>query len=99
MENYQEYKKIKGEIDAVLDILHDKLHSFPKSSLGCVTDEARKTPEYVKIKSLWYKTFLMLRIVNSIGTKKFKKEILKEKQDKIDAANKRYKEKLSNNQI
>lgn len=95
MENYQEYKKIKGEIDAALQQIEKRLHSFPKSSLGGVTDEARKTPEYIKLKSLWHKTFLTLRTVNRIATQKFKKEIQKDYQDKIDAANKRHREKLT----
>ena len=99
MENYQEYKKIKGEIDAVLDTLHNRLNSLPKSSLGGVTDEARKTPEYIETKKQWNKYWSLLQSVNKIGVKKFKKEIAKERQDKIDAANKRHKEKLLNNQI
>lgn len=99
MENYQEYKKIKGEIDAVLNTLHDRLNSFPKSILGGVTDEARKTPEYIETKKQWNKYWSLLRSVNKVGVKKFKKEIQKEYQDKINAANKRHKEKLLNNQI
>jgi len=94
MENYQEYKKIKGEIDAVLDTLHDRLNSFPKSSLGGVTDEVRKTPEYIETKRQWNKYWSLLRSINQIGVKKFKKEIQKEYQDKINAANKKHKENL-----
>lgn len=99
MENYQEYKKIKGEINAILDTLHDRLNSFPKNEIGLVPDEIIKTPEYIETKKQWNKYWSLLRSVNKIGVKKFKKEIAKERQDKIDAANKRHKEKLLNNQI
>lgn len=95
MENYQEYKNIKGEIDAVLDTLHNRLNTFPKSSLGVVTDEVRETPEYIETKKQWNKYWSMLQSVNKIGVKKFKKEIQKEYQDKRDAANKKHKEKLT----
>lgn len=95
MENYQEYKKIKSEIDAALQQIEKRLHSFPKSSLGGVTDKARKTPEYIETKKQWNKYWSMLQSVNKIGVKKFKKEIQKDYQDKIDAANKRHKEKLT----
>lgn len=94
MENYQEYKKKKGEIDAVLDKLHDRLHSFPKNEMGYANDEARKTPEYIETKKQWNKYWSLLRSINQIASKKFKKEIQKEIQDKRDAATKRYKENL-----
>lgn len=95
MENYQEYKKIKGEINAILDTLHNRLNSFPKNEIGLVPDEIRKTDEYINAKNLWYKTWVFYQTINRIGVKKFKKEIQKEYQDKIDAANKRHKEKLT----
>lgn len=94
MENYQEYKKIKGEIDAVLEQLEKQLHSFPKNEMGYANDEARKTTDYIETKKQWNKYWSLLRSINQIASKKFKKEIQKEIQDKRDAATKRYKETL-----
>jgi hypothetical protein len=94
MENYQEYKKIKGEIDATLQQIENRLHSFPKNEMGYANDEARKTPEYIETKKQWNKYWSLLRSINQIGVKKFKKEIQNEYQDKINAANKKHKETL-----
>lgn len=94
MENYQEYKKIKGEIDATLQEIENRLHSFPKNEMGLIPDVIRKTPEYLETKKQWNKYWSLLRSINQIGVKKFKKEIQKEYQDKRDAANKRYLENL-----
>jgi len=94
MENYQEYKKIKGEIDATLQEIEKRLHSFPKNEMGLIPDVIRKTPEYIETKKHWNKYWSVLQSINKIGVKKFKKEIQKEYQDKINAANKRYLETL-----
>jgi hypothetical protein len=90
MENYQEYKQKKSEIDATLQKLERILKCFPKTELGLVPDEVRKSDLYIKTKNDWNLNFSLLQSINKIGVKKFKKEIQKEIQDKRDAATKKY---------
>lgn len=78
MNNYQEYKKIKADQEAVLKPIEDKLSSYPRGEMGLVSEHIRLSPEYIQIKAMFKAEFQKLQAINKEGTKRFKKEILAE---------------------
>ena len=80
---YVEYKSIKSKYDKVLNELSSKLNSFPKSSSGLITDEARKRPEYLQLKKSYDFTFEQFRRFNSLKeSKTYSKQLSKEKRNR-----------------
>jgi hypothetical protein len=80
---YIEYKSIKSKYDKVLNELSIKLNSFPKSSSGLITDEARKRPEYLQLKKSYDFTFEQFRRFNSLKeSKTYSKQLSKERRNR-----------------
>lgn len=67
---YTEYKSIKSKYNKILDELSDELNSFPKYPDGRITDEAKKRPEFIKLKRLYNFVFKQYRRFNSLKESK-----------------------------
>lgn len=80
---YSEYKSIKSKYNNVLDELSNKLNSFPKTSSGLLTDEARKRPEYLQLKKSYDFTFEQYRRFNALKeSKAYSKQLSNEKRNR-----------------
>lgn len=82
MNTYSEYKEVKRKQDAIVDMLSDKLNSFPKGLLGMTEESVRMSDEYKALKLQYSKEFKKIQDINSYGMKNFKKEIYKEYEEK-----------------
>lgn len=82
MNTYSEYKDLQGKQNTIVDILSDKLNSYPKGHFGMVEESIRMGDEFRLVKSNFNKEFKKLREINRIGMKMFKKEILKSYEEK-----------------
>jgi len=78
MTNYSEYKELKSNQNTIVDMLSDKLNSFPKSSFGLISDEVRATDEFKNTNVQYNREFKKLQNINQTGVKLFKKEIRKD---------------------
>ncbi len=78
MTNYSEYKELKNNQNAIVDMLSDKLNSFSKGSFGLISDELRATDEFKNTNAQYHREFKKLQSINQTGVKLFKKEIRKD---------------------
>ena len=82
MKNYSEYKEVKSKQDAIVDVISDKLNSYPKGAFGMTEESVRMSDEYKALKLQYAKEFKKIQDINSFGMKNFKKEINKEREEK-----------------
>ena len=80
--NYEEAKLHKQELERISDIYGDKLNSFERGELGVAPDHVRALPEWKEAKISFDKAFTELQKFNIYFTKTFKKEYLKERDEK-----------------
>lgn len=83
MMTYTYYKEIKIKQDSIVDLLSDKLNSFPKEKYGLVIENIRASDEYCKLKKEYNLEFKKLQTINSFIVKNFKKEVRNEYEHKI----------------
>ena len=93
---FQEYKDMKSKQDEIVSSLSDKLNSFQKGSMGLLSDSVLSSPEYRKARGEYNKEFKLLQDLNSKGSKKFKKELSKERAQRIKEINDRYNARNAN---
>jgi len=77
---YQEYKTQKELLTLKTDYYTDRLNGLCVN--GYASDEVKATEDYKRCKSNFNEWFKMLQELNKFGVKKFKKEILKERNEK-----------------
>ena len=82
MNTYSEYKEVKSKQEAIVDMLSDKLNSYPKGAFGMTEESIRMSDEYKALKAQYAKEFKKIQDINSFGMKNFKKEIRKEYEEK-----------------
>lgn len=58
------------------------LGAFPKGEMGLTPDDVKASPEYRKAKAAYDHAFHALRAVNAKGTKLYKKELAKEREER-----------------
>jgi len=80
---YEEAKKQKALLNEQNEILSVKLKSFPTIEMGLVSDDVRKSVEYIKAKREFDKSFNELREFNSWFIKSFKKEYNEERRNRF----------------
>lgn len=85
MTTYSEYKELQSNQNEIVDMLSDKLNSYPKGEFGMIEEAIRKTDEYKYFYFKFRAEFNKLRAINQIGVRKFKKEIRKEYEEKRKA--------------
>ena len=78
METFSDFKELKDKQNKIVDILSDKLNSFPKGDFGLIPDDIKSTDEFKTIKSQYNREFKTLQAINKDGMKRFKKEIRNE---------------------
>lgn len=72
----------KLELEKVLVSASEELSKFPKNEIGLTPDEIKFSPEYKKAKSKVDAAFQNLRKFNGPFVKKYKKEIIKTRNEK-----------------
>ena len=82
MNTYSEYKELKSKQNEIVNILSDKLNSYPKGDLGMTEESVRMSDEFKSVNSKYWAEFNKLRAINQIGVRKFKKEIRKDYEEK-----------------
>lgn len=82
MNTYNEYKELQNKQNTIVDILSDKLNSYPKGDFGMVEESLRMSDEFRLVKSNFNKEFKKLQEINRLGMKMFKKEIRKSNEEK-----------------
>ena len=82
MNTYSEYKEVKSKQDAIVDMLSDKLNSYPKGAFGKTEESIRMSDEYKALKAQYAKEFKKIQDINSFGMKNYKTEIYKEHEEK-----------------
>jgi len=82
MDTYIKYKKIKDDQNKIVDILSHKLNLYTKNNNGLIPDSITKTIEYKQLKNKFIIYFKKLKNINKIGVKMYKKDILKDIQEK-----------------
>jgi len=82
MNTYSEYKDLQGKQNTIVDMLSDKLNSYPKGDFGMVEESVRLSDEFRLVKSNFNKEFKKLQEINRLGMKMFKKEIRKSHEEK-----------------
>jgi hypothetical protein len=82
MDTYIKYKKIKDDQNKIVDILSHKLNLYPKNNNGLIPDSITKTIEFKQLKNKFNIEFKKLQNINKIGVKMYKKDILKDIQEK-----------------
>ena len=80
--NYEEAKLHKQELERISDINGNKLNSFEKGEMGLTPDHIKVLPEFQIAKREFDKSFAELRKFNEYFVKTFKKESLKERDEK-----------------
>jgi hypothetical protein len=85
MITYSEYKDVQSKQNAVVNVLSEKINSYPKGRFGLIDDSIRVSPEFRALKNQFDIEFRSLQQINSFGMKRFKKEIYK---DRIEKRNK-----------
>jgi hypothetical protein len=91
METYSEYKDLQGKQNIIVDMLSDKLNSYPKGDFGLVEESVRVSDEFRLVKSEFNKEFKKLQEINKLGMKMFKKEIIKSHEEKRKRISTNYK--------
>lgn len=92
MEEYNDYKKAKQNLENKLEELESVMSQYPRNEMGLVLD-GYKDEKYKKAKLEWAYQFKKLQEINRIASKMFKKQIQKEHEAKIAEINKKYHEK------
>ncbi len=82
MNTYSEYKDLQGKQNTIVDMLSDKLNSYPKAVFGMIEESVRVSDEFRLVKSNFNKEFKKLQEINRLGMKMFKKEIRKSYEEK-----------------
>mgnify|MGYP001163365490 FL=1 len=82
MNTYNEYKELQNKQNTIVDMLSDKLNSYPKGDFGMVEESVRMSDEFRLVKSNFNKEFKKLQEINRLGMKMFKKEIRKSHEEK-----------------
>jgi len=82
MNTYSEYKDLQGKQNTIVDMLSDKLNSYPKWDFGMVEESVRLSDEFRLVKCNFNKEFKKLQEINRLGMKMFKKEIRKSYEEK-----------------
>ena len=82
MNTYNEYKELQNKQNTIVDMLSDKLNSYPKGDFGMVEESVRMSDEFRLVKSNFNKEFKKLQEINRLGMKMFKKEIHKSHEEK-----------------
>jgi len=82
MNTYSEYKELQSKQNEIVDMLSDKLNSYPKGDFGMVEEKIRMSDEFKAVNSKFWSEFNKLRAINQVGVKKFKKEIRKDYEEK-----------------
>ena len=82
MNSYSEYKDLQGKQNTIVNMLSDKLNSYPKGDFGMIEESVRVSDEFRLVKSNFNKEFKKLQEINRLGMKMFKKEIRKSYEEK-----------------
>ena len=82
MNTYSEYKDLQSKQNTIVDMLSDKLNSYPKGDFGMIEESVRVSDEFRLVKSNFNKEFKKLQEINRLGMKMFKKEIRKSNEEK-----------------
>jgi len=82
MDTYIKYKKIKDTQNKIVDSLSYKLNLYPKDNNGLIHDSITKTIEFKELKNKFNIEFKKLQNINKIGVKMYKKDILKDIEEK-----------------
>lgn len=82
MNTYSEYKDLQSKQNTIVDMLSDKLNSYPKGDFGMIEESVRVSDEFRLVKSNFNKEFKKLQEINTLGMKMFKKEIRKSNEEK-----------------
>lgn len=82
MKTYSEYKDLQCKQNTIVDMLSDKLNSYPKGPFGMVEESVRVSDEFRSVNSSFHKEFKKLQEINRFGMKMFKKEIRKSYEEK-----------------
>jgi hypothetical protein len=84
---YTEAKAIRDGLEAALRAAGNILQTYPRNSMGLVSDAIRTTPEYQAHKAAHDKAFHNLRTYNTAFVKAFKKEIQAERKARYTQGN------------
>ena len=79
---YEQARKIVIEIEKKSDFWSKKLNSFPKGEMGLIPQEIKETQEYQHANQQFNATFQELQKINQWFLKNYKKEYLKERQER-----------------
>ena len=82
MISYEIAKEHGKTLDSICSEYSKKLNSYPKNEMGLVIEEVRLSGEYQALKRDFEKSFKELQEFNKWFLKKFKKEYLKDRQQK-----------------
>lgn len=74
--------KIKTQLEENVKILSESMSVFPRGSMGLISDEVKKTDEYISVKSAYDIGFKELQNFNKVYVKQFKKELQKMRKEK-----------------
>lgn len=72
---FEEAKTAADHLDSAVKSAGEVLRQFPRSPLGLVSEETRKSPEYISAKRQYDIAFAKLRGFNAVFTRRFKKEL------------------------
>lgn len=80
--NFDNSTKIKSQLEESVKILSESMSVFPRSSMGLIPDDVKKTDEYIRVKLAYDYGFKELQNFNKIYVKQFKKELQKMREEK-----------------